>query len=141
MEPYGSFSFKEENIMNIIDLLLNTDKSKLQLPKKEVEIKRLSEAAGDKVIFKLEAIDMNTYTDIAQQEKEIGDSRVFAILEGVKEPNLKDDRLLKKYECITPKELVKKMLLPGEIAGLYDEITSLSGFGDSISEVVEEVKK
>ncbi len=39
------------------------------------------------------------------------------MIDGVVEPSLKDQRLLAYFECVTPKELVKKLFLAGEIAG------------------------
>ena len=41
-----------------------------------------------------------------------------------------------KFKATTPKELVRKLLLSGEIANIYGEIASLSGFGEgSVKEV------
>jgi hypothetical protein len=133
----GPFNLKEEIQVNVIDLLLNTDGNKLKMPTKEVEIKRLSRAAGEKVIFKLESISMDKYVDIGEMSKDPGDTQIFAIIEGVKEPNLRDKDLMNKYNSVTPKDLVKKLLLPGEIGTLYSEVSELSGFD---KDMIEEVK-
>jgi len=44
--------------MNTVDLLLGLDTKKIQAPTQEVEIKRLSEAAGSPVIFKLPSLGL-----------------------------------------------------------------------------------
>lgn len=56
------------------------------------------------------------------------------------EPNFNNAELLKKAGCTTATELIKKKLLPGEIAELADKITELSGFDADINEDVEEAK-
>ena len=43
---------------------------------------------------------------------------------------------MQKFKASTPKELIRKILLSGEIANIYAEISNLSGFGDgSVKEV------
>jgi hypothetical protein len=123
--------------MNALELLLQTDRSKLKLPTKKVEMKRLTAAAGTAVIFELEALDFNTYADIGEMSKNNADLEIYAILNGVKEPCLKDKKLCEKYGCVTPYELVKRLLLPGEITTLYNEISDLCGFDN---DMVEEIK-
>ena len=44
---------------------------------------------------------------------------------------------MQKFKASTPKELVRKLLLSGEIANIYAEISSLTGFGEG---AVKEVK-
>lgn len=125
--------------MSIIDKLLQLDAGKLKLPEQEVEIKRLSKILGEKAIFKIKAIDGATYADIQRMVIDFskrGDVKdidmyklqVLTIIEGVVEPNLKDKKLLEHFNCPTPEDLVRKLLLPGEITDLYNRITELSGF-------------
>ena len=91
--------------MSLIDKLLQMDKAKFtQLLTREVELTRLTEAFGEPSKVKCKAID------------------------GVVEPSLKDQRLLAYFGCVTPKELVKKLFLAGEIAELSNVITVLSGY-------------
>lgn len=122
--------------MNVLDMLLNIDSNKIKNPTKEMEITRLSELTGQKVIFKIEGVDMAKYAQIAEQSKEVADIRLFTVLEGVIEPNLKSNELCAKYNAITPKEVLVKLLLPGEINSLYEGISELSGFNkDAVVEV------
>lgn len=126
--------------MSLVDKLLQLDVNKVtEKPTKEFEIKRLSDIAGEKVLFKCQAIDGDTYADIQRKAIDISkkgtirDMKIFemqlmACVEGIVEPNLKDKKLLEHYGVPTPKELVKKMLLPGEIADLYNVVNELSGY-------------
>ena len=63
---------------------------------------------------------------------------VHIVLAGVKAPDFKDKALLSKYGAATPAELVKKLLLPGEITDMSREIEKLSGYRTS---TIEEIKK
>ncbi len=49
-------------------------------------------------------------------------------VEGIVEPDVKDKRLLEHFNAPTPKELLKKMLLPGEIAELHNVVNELGGY-------------
>lgn len=130
-----------------LDLLLKSDLTKIQRPTKEVELKRLSEILGDTVIFKCEALDAERFNEIQENALHInekgefenintGEMQIFTILEGVKEPSLKSKDLLEKFGAVTPKELIKKLLLPGEISNLYNIISELSGFNkDTVVEI------
>lgn len=134
--------------MNTIDLLLGLDTNKIQKPTREVEIKRLSAIAGSKVIFKCQAVDADTYSDIQQNAINLsskgdvtsinmGEMQTFMVLGGVIEPSLKDQALLSHYCSVTPKDLVSKLLLPGEVTTLFNVINELSGFGE---DAVEDIK-
>lgn len=128
------------NIMSLIDKLLQLDANKVvQKPTKEFEIERLSNLLGEKVIFKCQALDGETYADIQRSSIDISkkgnirdmklfNMKVMTCVEGIIEPNLKDKRLLEHFNVPTPKELIKKMLLPGEIDDLYNIINELSGY-------------
>ena len=125
--------------MSLVDKLMQLDAGKIKLPEKEVEIKRLSELLGEKVVFKCRAIDGERYADIQKMAVDIskkGDIRdinmykmqVLTVIEGVVDPNFKDKKLLEHYNCHTPEELVKKLLLAGEITELFNVINELSGY-------------
>lgn len=47
---------------------------------------------------------------------------------GCVEPDLKDPRLLEKFGGATPADVVKRMLLAGEIADLSAVVERLSGY-------------
>lgn len=134
--------------MNTIDLLIGLDAKKVKSPTQEVNMKRLSELAGAPVIFKCQALDSSTYNDIQNDAMDMNDkkgtvdydvekSQTFTVLNGVVEPNLKDKKLLEHYNVVTPKDLLKKLLLPGEIIILFNLINNLSGFG---KDAIENIK-
>lgn len=128
---------------NTLDLLLQLDESKLKKPGKEVEIKRLSELTGEKTIFKVEAISPEKMDEIQElsidmktKNISIGEMQILTVIEGVKEPNFKSQELMDKFKVYTPKDLIRKILLPGEILTLYNMIGELSGFnGGAIEEI------
>jgi hypothetical protein len=128
--------------MNIIEKLLKLDAGKIELPQKEVEIKRLSKLSGEKVIFKLQGVHPDKQDSIREMaikgdKIDVAEVRLENILEGVKEPNLRDAALMKHFGAATPYDLVNKLLLPGEQDALYENIQELSGYGD---DAVQEVK-
>ena len=119
---------------NTLDLLL-----KMELPhppEKVVKLKRLSQICGAPVELKLRALSYSKAAELTSSVMD--DLNVHIILAGVVEPNLKDRELLEKYGAATPAELVKKLLLPGEIESLAREIERLSGYRTN---TIEEVKK
>ena len=137
--------------MSLIDKLLQMDKGKLMsMPTREVEMPRLSEVLGEAFKVKCKAIDGERYADIQRSAIDLNkkgglrninlyEMQVLTVIDGVVEPSLKDERLLGYFGCVTPKELVKKLFLAGEIAELSNVITELSGYDKSDDE--EEVKK
>lgn len=130
--------------MSTLDLLLKIDEAKIKKPTRRVEIKRLSELVGEKVVFTCEAVTHDRLTEIQEmsvdyktQEADISELQIQTVLSGIKEPDLKNKELMEKFKAHTPKELLKKMLLTGEITNLYNVISELSGFGAG---AVEEIK-
>ena len=67
--------------------------------------------------------------------------QLFTVIEGVVDPTgapmFKNKELISKFKVSTPKDLVRAILLSGEIAKIYGEISELAGFGDN---AVKEVK-
>jgi len=120
--------------MDVMDLLLNTEPQKP--PEKDYKIKRLSAAAGGDVVFRLRALPFHRVAEIRRVDD--GEQAIHTILGGVASPDLKSPALLEKYSAVTPAEMVKSLLLPGEIDDLALRIEKLSGYKSS---VVEEVKK
>ncbi len=137
--------------MGVIDKLLQMDAGKVQaLPTKEVEIERLTKLAGEPVKFVCRAVDGEKYADNQRmavslskkggiKEFDSYELQVQTVLSGVADPSLKSQELLQHFNAATPKELVGKMLLPGEIAELYNVINELSGYDREEDD--EEVKK
>ena len=110
--------------MDVIDILLNNDPVKAE--EKDYKIKRLSKAYKEDVIFKLRGLGYSRVAEIKNMNSE--DVSVHIVLAGVKEPNFKNKDLLEKYNAPNPAELIKKMLLPGEIEDISKAIELLSGY-------------
>jgi hypothetical protein len=119
---------------NTLDLLLKMDTP--DLPEKEYKLKRLSSLCGSPVIFKLRALPYSRAVEISRAQKD--DMEVHIMLAGVSEPDLKAPELIAKYNAATPAEMVKKMLLPGEIIDISRAIERLSGYR---TDTIEEIKK
>lgn len=120
--------------MDTLELLLRADIP--NLPEKEIKIKRLSTLCGAPVVFRLRALPYNRAAELTRDQRD--DMNVHILLAGVTEPDLKSKELLEKYGAVTPAELVKKMLLPGEIEDISRAVERLSGYRTS---TVEEIKK
>lgn len=56
------------------------------------------------------------------------------------EPDFNNAELLKKTNCSTGADLIKKKLLAGEIATLADKICQISGFDSDLQEDIDEAK-
>lgn len=107
-------------------------------------VNRLSELAGRDVVFELKALPYGRVQDIKRLQE---DSQIHILLAGCVSPNLKDSRLAQKYcvrtaegkaapELTTPADVVKNMLLAGEIQDLANEVERLTGYRSmTISEV------
>ena len=132
--------------MNTVDILLGLDNSFLEVNNtKEMEIKRLSKAAGKPFIVKLQGVPAKRFTKIVDgisdkngiRTDKAYDANVNLITIGMVDPSMKDKALLDKFECSTPGELVEKLFKPSEIGALADAITELSGFGgdNTVAEV------
>jgi hypothetical protein len=128
--------------MNAIEKLLKLDSNKLQLPRKEVEVTRLSKMLGEKFILKLRAVEAPESESIREMaikgdKVDIFEVRKGTVLAGVSEPNLRDEALRKHFGAATPYDLLDKLFLPGEREAIYEEISKLSGYDDG---AVAEVK-
>jgi len=55
-------------------------------------------------------------------------------------PNLKDAELQQSYGVLGAESLLRKMLRPGEYAGLVGKVQELNGFDRDMNDLVEEVK-
>lgn len=117
----------EQSQPSVLDTLLgsaipNVEK---ELPSAAYKIDRLSALAGHDVVFKLKALPYGKVHDI---ERFTQDADVHILLAGCTEPDLKDGRLREKFGGATPADVVKRMLLAGEIADLSAAVERLSGY-------------
>ena len=135
--------------LNILDTLLGADVDKIDLPKKKLEIKRLSEIFGAPFYVTVQAVSANKWEELQDMALKIEGKdvdvdtnllQIFVVLECTLDDTgkqiFKNMDLVKHFGCVTPKDLVKKLLLSGEIMSIYTFVSDLSGFGDkSVSEV------
>ena len=136
---------EKKEAVNILDLLLGSDVGEIKLPTKEVEITRLSQVYGAPFILIIKAITPAKFEEIDVKGKDadidITQLQLFTVIEGVVDatgaPMFKNKELMSKFKVSTPKDLVRAILLSGEIAKIYGEISELAGFGDN---AVKEVK-
>ena len=138
-----------EEIMSFANILLKLDKQQLELPKKKIEMPRLSKLLKEKMIFEIQGInqekldeitDMVTKVDMKTRDVNIDftELKLSIICEGVKNPSFRDKELLEHFQVSTPYDLVKLMLTSGERDALYNEIQELSGY---TAEVIKDIKK
>lgn len=129
---------ENEKNASMLDLLLRADLPDVRkaLPEKRMEVKRLSELAGEPVIFTLRALSYKEIRDIQDKRRE--DQAVSAVLYACKDPDWRDQRLLSAINgAVTPLDVIQARLSPGEIDELYVEIQKLSGY---INRTLREVK-
>lgn len=120
---------KEEANVSVLDLLLKPELPDVRktLPEKRVEVKRLSELAGEPVVFTLRGLSYNEIRQVQGKPRE--DQAVSGVLYGCKEPNWRDKRLLDPERKIAaPPDAIKARLTAGEIDELYIEIQKLCGY-------------
>lgn len=120
----------------MLDRLLRPEMPNVQknLPESRYRVKRLSELAGEDVVFTLRGLPYGRVRDIQAMTEE---ADVAILLAGCADPELKDPALREKFGGATPAETVKAMLLPGEIADLSRAVEKLSGYR---RETIEEIK-
>ena len=114
--------------VSVLDLLLRPELPDVRktLPEKRVEVKRLSELAGEPVVFTLRALSYNETRQIQDKPRE--DQAVSGVLYACVDPDWRDKRLLSpEAGIITPLDAVKARLTAGEIDELYIEAQQLAG--------------
>jgi len=122
---------------NVLDLLLRPEMQDVRkhLPEKRVRVKRLSELAGQDVIFTLRGLP---YDKIRRAQKMEDDRALSMVLDGCAEPDFRDKRLLdEETGIITPFDAIKSRLTTGEIDEIAVEVQILSGY---LSRALDEVK-
>lgn len=137
--------------MNLVEALLKADESKLnKLETGIFKSKKLAKVLGKKgtVDVEIQEIPAKRMNDIVsfqftkKGEFDISksfDAKALCAIEGVVNPNLKDESLRNHFGCATPKDLAIK-LFGSELNALSDEITKLSGYGEDNEDEVDEIK-
>lgn len=127
----------EEKKVDLVSLLLRPELPNVQeqLPTAQYRVKRLCELTGKEVVFTLRALPYGKVQRI--RETMSGDTNISILLAGCVDPDLKNSALQEKYGGATPEEMVKGMLLPGEIEDLARAVERLCGYRRL---TIEEVK-
>lgn len=115
--------------LSVVDLLLRSELPDIrkQLPEKRVEVRRLSEQAGQPVVFRLQGLPYGEVQKIRSMSD--AEAPLQILLGGCRDPDFGDRRLLRpEAGIVTPSDALKAMLTPGEIMDLSQEIEKLSGF-------------
>ncbi len=112
--------------------------------------KRIKDSEGNFIKFKIKPMLNEQYLEYQNQcivPKKGGkidfNTKKFnqlIILNHTVEPNFRDAQLIQQAGCVTPEQLLNKFLLAGEIQVLSERIREISGFADSLDELVDEVK-
>lgn len=122
--------------MSMLDLLLKKDPKEFEIPEKTVYLPRLAELLGGDGAVTIRALSFDRIEEINRLHQ--NEVEVWAVLNAVKDPDFRSEALMKHFGAVTPVELVKKILRPGEIQGLYSKISEHCGYGRT---VVEDIKK
>ncbi len=100
---------------------------------KTYEIKRLSKLLGEPVTVTLRGLPYGRVQDLERLNG--NELEIHILLAGCEE--LRDPALLTKYGVATPDEVVKRLLLPGEITALSKAVEGLCGYRQT---TIKEVK-
>ena len=131
--------------MNIVEKLMKIDAGTLETPKAihKMFVKKI----GEELEFEIEAINAEKATEIQQKAIKIENgnvadidvykTKVLTIMEGC--PMFKDKALREHFKAPTPKELINKLLLKGEVDDLVDAINNLSDL-KKIEKAEDEIK-
>lgn len=114
----------------ILDLLLRPDTPNVQksLQKKEYELLRLSKVYGEPFVLTLKGIPYGRAVEL----REMADSEVQTVLAGDGDGVFRSDVLMERHGASTPADLVKTLLLPGEIRAISVAVEQLSGFRSEV---------
>ena len=93
---------------SVLDILLGGKVGNVErdLPTAKYRVDRLSELAGEDVVFTLGALPYGKVHDL---ERFTQDGDVNILLAGCREPDLRDQRLMEKFGAPTPAEAVKRL--------------------------------
>lgn len=121
-----------------------------EIEKEVVISKRIVDSEGNMLKFKIRPMLNEQYLDYQNQctvpkkggKVDFNTKRFnqLIIINHTVEPNFRSAELLQKANCATPEQLLNKMLLAGEIQVLSEQIRIISGFADSLDDLVDEVK-
>lgn len=110
----------------LVDMLMRPDTPNVQkdLPRADYELVRLSELYGEPFVLQLKAVPYAKALELQQMEE----YEVQTVLVGDDSGIWKDAELQADKGAATPAELVKLLLLPGEIRSISVAVEQLSGY-------------
>lgn len=111
---------------------------------------RLKDKNGDNLKLKIRPISFEELNRLKRKSTFIdkngqaiideGKLNTLCIIESTLEPSFKDIKSMEKLNTNTPEQYLNKVLLAGEIERLIKEILIISGFMESIDELVCDIK-
>lgn len=135
--------------MSMLQEFLNTNQIS-DVTEEVIVSERIKDDKGNMLKFKIRALNETELEEVNKFSFKSGkrgkvDFNVnkynrLIVVKGTLDPNFEDAKSIKQVGCITPEDYIKKVLLPGEIATLSEQIQQLSGFKD-LEELIEEAKK
>ena len=114
----------------LLDLLLRpeTPDVQKQLPRGSYELPRLSELYGEPFVLQLKAVPYGRALEL----KDMADMELQTVLAGDDSGVWKNPELMERFGAATPAELVRALLLPGEIRAVSVAVEQLSGYRKAV---------
>ena len=122
--------------MNLIEKLIRVDKETAgKRETKKIKSKRLTKMLGEDTEITIQEISGRKSNDIMQmvfdskgnkKMSALYDTNLMICVNGIIEPNLKDQTLMEHFGAATPKDLVA-ILFDSEASSIADSIVDLSG--------------
>lgn len=122
--------------MNLIEKLIRVDKETAgKRETKKIKSKRLTKMLGEDTEITIQEISGRKSNDIMQmmfdskgnkKMSALYDTNLMICVNGIIEPNLKDQTLMEHFGTATPKDLVA-ILFDSEASSIADSIVDLSG--------------
>ncbi|MCD3297607.1 phage tail assembly chaperone, partial [Clostridium botulinum] len=119
-----------------VEKLMKLDKGTLEIPSKEITMK-LAKLKGEEVTFRCKAIDPERMSEIQEESFEIVDGnmkivntfkmKALMITESCDDV-FKNADLLKHFKAPSPIELMKEIMLNGEIDDLNEVVQAVNGY-------------
>jgi len=121
---------------DVLQHLLDAD----SVPEKTYELKRLGipvtlKGLKSKTVYDLRKRCIIKNNKGEQVDFDMEKFNCLLIAAATVKPKWDHPRLLEKYEASGPEEVVKRILLAGELSSLGDIVLSLSGFDEKLEEI------
>ncbi len=127
--------------MKISDFLVKNNVGNV-LEKEAIVSDRFVDEEGNHIPFKIRNITAEEIDDI---NRLVGDNKsltdIHVVANCCVEPNFKSVELQNHYGVTSGSDLVKKVLLVGEVKKLSVEVLKLSGYFKSFDDLIEDAKK